>query len=139
MDPLLKKYGQRLIINIQPDLPLVMIDERRINQVLLNMISNASKYGPSDEDIELKAAITNGFIEISISDRGKGVPESYRNKIFSGFVLNKDDYGRMQKGSGLGLSVSQTIVRAHRGQVGVRDRDGGGSEFWFTIPITGET
>ncbi|PKO10469.1 MAG: hypothetical protein CVU40_05040 [Chloroflexi bacterium HGW-Chloroflexi-2] len=139
MDPLLKKYGQRLIINIQPDLPLVMIDERRINQVLLNMISNASKYGPSDEDIELKAAITNGFIEISVSDRGKGVPEPYRNKIFSGFVLNKDDYGRMQKGSGLGLSVSQTIVRAHGGQVGVRDRDGGGSEFWFTIPITGET
>jgi signal transduction histidine kinase len=45
----------------------------------------------------------------------------------------------MQKGSGLGLSVSQTIVRAHGGQVGVRDRDGGGSEFWFTIPITGET
>lgn len=139
MDPLLKKYGQRLIVNIPPDLPLVMMDGRRINQVLLNMISNASKYGPSDEEIELKANIKNGFIEISVGDRGKGVPELYRNKIFSGFVLNKDDNGRMQKGSGLGLSVSQTIIRAHGGHVGVRDRDGGGSEFWFTIPITGET
>ncbi|MBE0687776.1 MAG: PAS domain-containing protein [Anaerolineaceae bacterium] len=139
MDPLLKKYGQRLIINIPPDLPLVIIDGRRINQVLLNMISNASKYGPSDDEIELKAVMKNGFIEISVGDRGKGVPEPYRNKIFSGFVLNKDDYGRMQKGSGLGLSVSQTIIRAHGGQVGVRDRKGGGSEFWFSIPITGET
>jgi len=138
MDPLLKKYGQRLIINIPPDLPLVMIDGRRINQVLLNMISNASKYGPSDEEIELQVVIKNGFIEVSVGDRGKGVPEPFRNKIFSGFVLNKDDYGRMQKGSGLGLSVSQTIIRAHNGQVGVRDRTGGGSEFWFTIPITGE-
>ncbi len=139
MDPLLKKYGQRLIINIPPDLPLVMIDGRRINQVLLNMISNASKYGPSDEEIELSVCIKNGFIEVGVGDRGKGVPEPYRSKIFSGFVLNKDDYGRMQKGSGLGLSVSQTIIRAHGGHVGVRDRTGGGSEFWFTIPITGET
>lgn len=138
MDPLLKKYGQRLIINIPTDLPLVMIDGRRINQVLLNMISNASKYGPSDEEIDLQVAVKNGFIEVSVGDRGKGVPEPYRNKIFSGFVLNKDDYGRMQKGSGLGLSVSQTIIRAHGGQMGVRDRTGGGSEFWFTIPITGE-
>lgn len=139
MDPLLKKYDQRLIMNIPPDLPLAMIDGRRINQVLLNMISNASKYGPSDEEIELQTVVNNGFIEISVGDRGKGVPEPYRNKVFSGFVLNKDDYGRMQKGSGLGLSVSQTIIRAHGGQVGVRDRIGGGSEFWFTIPITGET
>ncbi len=139
MVPLLKKYGQRLIINIPPDLPLVMIDGRRINQVLLNMISNASKYGPSDEEIELQVEIKNGFIEVSVGDRGKGVPEPNRNKIFSGFVLNKDDYGRMQKGSGLGLSVSQAIIRAHGGQVGVRDRFGGGSEFWFTIPIIGET
>jgi signal transduction histidine kinase len=116
-----------------------MIDGRRINQVLLNLISNASKYGPSDEEIELQLVLKNGFIEVSVGDRGKGVPEPYRNKIFSGFVLNKDDYGRMQKGSGLGLSVSQTIIRAHGGHVGVRDRKGGGSEFWFTIPITGET
>ena len=137
MDPLLKKYGQKLSVSYPKDLPLVMIDGKRINQVLLNMISNASKYGPSDEVIDLTVTLLENFIEVSISDRGEGVPEAYRSKIFSGFVLN-NEYGRMQKGSGLGLSVSQAIIKAQGGQVGVRDRKGGGSEFWFTVPITGE-
>jgi signal transduction histidine kinase len=138
IQPLLKKYDQTLSINLPQNLPLTMIDGRRINQVLLNMIANASKYGPSDKEIELNVKVGDKFIEVSIADHGKGVPEPYREKIFSGFVLNSIDRSRMQKGSGLGLSVSQTIVKAHGGQIGVRDREGGGSEFWFTLPITGE-
>ena len=137
MGPLLKKYGQILMVNYPDNLPLVMIDGKRINQVLLNMISNASRYGPNDEEIELKVTSIDKFLEVSIGDRGEGVPEAYKNKIFSGFVLENED-SRMQKGSGLGLSVSQAIIKAHGGQVGVRDRKDGGSEFWFTVPITGE-
>ncbi|PKO05152.1 MAG: hypothetical protein CVU41_13400 [Chloroflexi bacterium HGW-Chloroflexi-3] len=139
INPLLVKYGQSLSISIPSSLPLVMVDGRRINQVLLNLISNASKYGPSDEIITIQAKLIENFIEVSINDRGNGVPEAYRNKIFTGFLPNSYEKGRMQKGTGLGLSVSQTIIRAHGGQMGVRDRTGGGSEFWFTIPITGET
>jgi len=139
MQPLLKKYDQKLILHLQENMPLVMIDGRRINQVLLNLISNASKYGPSDENIEISGLWKKDFIEITISDRGEGVPEAFKNRIFSGFVLNKIEKGRMQKGSGLGLSVSQAIIKAHGGEIGVRDRVGGGSEFWFTIPIIGET
>lgn len=137
MNPLLKKYDQELLIKSPVDLPLVMIDSKRINQVLLNMISNASRYGPNNEEIEINVTVMENFLEVSIGDRGEGVPEAYKNKIFSGFVLENED-GRMQKGSGLGLSVSQAIIKAHGGQVGVRDRKGGGSEFWFTVPITGE-
>ncbi len=139
INPLLVKYEQRLSISIPSSLPLVMVDGRRINQVLLNLISNASKYGPSDEEITVQAKRIENSIEVSISDRGNGVPEAYRNKIFSGFLPNTFEKGRMRKGSGLGLSVAQSIVKAHGGQMGVRDRTGGGSEFWFTIPITGET
>jgi PAS domain S-box-containing protein len=139
INPLLKKYGQKLKIDLPSKLPLVRIDEKRINQVLLNIIANASKYGPRDEEIFIKAIVRNGEIETIISDRGKGVPEPYREKIFSGYVLPNDDGGRTPRGTGLGLSVSQTIIKAHGGQMGVRNRTGGGSEFWFTIPITGET
>jgi PAS domain S-box-containing protein len=139
INPLLVKYGQRLSISIPSSLPLVMVDGRRINQVLLNLISNASKYGPSDEEITIQAKRIENFIEVTIGDRGSGVPVAYRNKIFSGFLPNTYEKGRMNKGSGLGLSVAQSIVKAHGGQIGVRDRKGGGSEFWFTIPITGET
>ena len=139
IDPLLVKYGQTLSISIPSELPLVMVDGRRINQVLLNLISNASKYGPSDEIITIQARLIENFIEVSIGDRGDGVPDAYRNKIFTGFLPNTYEKGRMHKGSGLGLSVSQSIIKAHGGQMGVRDRIGGGSEFWFTIPITGGT
>jgi len=115
-----------------------MIDEKRINQVLLNIIANASKYGPKDAEIFIYAKIKIDSIEINIGDRGKGVPEPYREKIFSGYVLANNDEGRTPRGTGLGLSVSQTIIKAHGGRMGVRDRPGGGSEFWFTIPIIGE-
>ncbi len=137
MTPLLLKYGQTVEVNLPKEMPLVLIDSRRINQVLLNMISNASKYGPSDEQVSIKAKVLDKFIEVSIGDRGDGVPTEYQNKIFSGYVLTQNGSGRMQKGSGLGLSVSQTIIKAHGGEVGVRNRNGGGAEFWFTVPISG--
>jgi PAS domain S-box-containing protein len=138
MEPLLSKYGQSLSIILAENMPLVMIDGRRINQVLLNMVANASKYGPSDEVIQLKTSVIDGFVEVAVGDRGTGVPEDYKEIIFSGFVLNTIEKDRMQRGSGLGLSVSQAIVKAHGGQIGVRDRKRGGAEFWFTLPITGE-
>jgi PAS domain S-box-containing protein len=137
INPLLKKYGQKLKIELPKKLPIVMIDEKRISQVLLNILANASKYGPKDEDIYVTAVISKNQIEIKIGDRGTGVPEPYREKIFSGYVLANNVGGKIPTGTGLGLSVSQTIIKAHGGQMGVRDRRGGGSEFWFTIPIKG--
>lgn len=138
MEPLISKYGQSFSFNLAENMPLVMIDSRRIHQVFLNLIANASKYGPSNEIIRIKTEIINGFIEVAIGDRGQGVPEEYKEVIFSGFVMNTIDKDHMQRGSGLGLSVSQSIVKAHGGEIGVRDRKKGGSEFWFTLPITGD-
>ncbi len=138
MEPLLSKYGQSLSIILAENMPLVMIDGRRINQVLLNLIANASKYGPSDEVIQIKTMVLENFVEVAIGDRGSGVPDDYKEMIFSGFVWNTIVKDRMQRGSGLGLSVSQAIIKAHGGDIGVRDRKRGGSEFWFTLPITGE-
>lgn len=138
MNPLLKKYGQKLKIEIPKKFPIVMIDEKRINQVLLNILANASKYGPKDEEIYINAVIIKKHIEIRIGDRGKGVPGPFREKIFSGYVLSNTIEGKTPRGTGLGLSVSQAIIKAHGGEIGVRDRKNGGSEFWFTIPITGE-
>lgn len=138
IEPLLSKYGQSFSIELEENMPLVMADSRRINQVLLNMIANASKYGPSDEVIQIKTRVLDNFVEVAIGDRGSGVPDDYKEMIFSGFVFNIIDKDHTQRGSGLGLSVSQAIIKAHSGQIGVRDRKSGGSEFWFTLPITGE-
>lgn len=138
IDPLLKKYGQNLKIGLPAKCPLVLIDGRRINQVLLNLLSNASKYGPIDGEIELNAKVLSDFVEVSITDCGKGIPPAYWDVIFSGFVLHLKDEGLKHKGAGLGLSVSNAIVKAHGGLMGVRNHEGSGAEFWFTVPITGE-
>lgn len=138
IEPLLTKYDQQLLIDIPEELPLVMIDARRINQVLLNLLSNASKYGPVDSEINLSIKILDGFVEIGIGDRGPGIPKEYHNEIFAGYVVQPKNTSALRKGTGLGLSVSSAIVKAHGGQVGVRDHAGGGSEFWFTIPVTGD-
>ncbi len=138
IEPLLMKYGQSFSFELAKNMPLVMIDARRINQVLLNIIGNASKYGPSDELIHIKTTILNDFVEVAVGDRGKGVSEEFKEIIFSGFVFNIIEKDRNQRGSGLGLSVSQAIVKAHGGEIGVRNRQNGGAEFWFTLPIIGE-
>lgn len=137
MEPLLKKYGQNLKINLPESLPLVLIDARRISQVIINLLSNASKYGPTDTDIVLSAQVMDNSIEISVSDQGAGVPIEVRDKIFSGIVIPSQN-GVLQKGARLGLMVTHAIVKAHQGEIGVRENSSGGAEFWFTIPIIGE-
>jgi len=138
IDPLLKKYGQQLIIQMPAELPLVLLDARRITQVLYNLLSNASKYGPFDNEINLDVKVLPDFVEVWVSDRGSGIPAALREKIFSGFVLQPNESGLMHKGARLGLSVTHAIIKAHGGHVGVRERIGGGAEFWFQLPITGE-
>lgn len=137
--PLLKKYGQELVLDLPEALPLVLIDPRRISQVLINLLSNASKYGPNDSAITLAAEIQEGMIEVTVSDHGPGIPAAFREELFSGFILTRIEDGSMKKGAGLGLSVINAIIKAHGGQVGVRDLEGSGAQFWFTIPVTGES
>lgn len=138
MQPLLDKRGQRLVVELPAELPLVRADTRRVVQVLVNMLSNASKYGPDDAEIIVSACAGKDEARVSVSDRGPGIPPEHRSDLFRRFVyLHKDSDGA-QYGVGLGLSVVKAIVEAHSGQVGVEDRPGGGSIFWFTLPVEGE-
>ncbi|MCJ7626363.1 MAG: ATP-binding protein, partial [Anaerolineaceae bacterium] len=138
MDPLLEKYGQDLSLDLPKKLPPVWADSRRVIQVLVNLLSNASRYGPNDEAISLSAKVIQDWVEISIIDRGPGIPQKYRQKLFSGFIFTSVEDGLIKKGAGLGLSVVKEIVDAHGGQVGVKDNPNGGSIFWFTLPIVND-
>ena len=127
------------MLDLPDELPQVLIDPRRISQVLINLLSNASKYGPADSAITLAAEIQGDMIEVTVSDHGPGIPAAYREELFSGFILTRIEDGSMKKGAGLGLSVINAIIKAHGGQVGVRDLEGQGAQFWFTIPVIGES
>jgi PAS domain S-box-containing protein len=138
MQPLLEKYEQHLLIDLPTNLPLVRIDPRRTNQVLVNLLSNASKYGPPDEDIILSAACSDDFIRVNISDRGPGVSADDRDDLYRRFVYPQANSDNLKIGAGLGLSVVKAIVEAQGGQTGLDDRPTGGSTFWFTLPIVKE-
>lgn len=139
MQPLLVKYEQYLTAELPVDMPLVRADPRRTVQVLINLISNASRYGPAGEEIVLRVKSEYQFVRLEVIDRGPGIPSDHRANLFRRFVFPHVDTMVSQAGAGLGLSVVEAIVTAHGGQVGVDDRPGGGSIFWFTLPIARES
>jgi PAS domain S-box-containing protein len=137
MQPLLDRRGQRLVVELPAAIPVVYADPRRTSQVLINLLSNASKYGPDDAEIELGASVDDGWARVDVADAGPGVPPEHRSDLFRPFRLPGSDDDRAQLGAGLGLSVVKAVIEAHNGQVGIGDRPGGGAVFWFTLPIAG--
>lgn len=135
MRPLLKRRQQTLARFISRQLPVVKVDPTRLTQVLVNLISNASKYSPIGETIELTLRIENqNTLYVMVADRGPGIPARAREDIFQRYV-RLGDKDEAQYGVGLGLSVVKTIVEQHGGQIAVEDHPGGGSIFWFTLPL----
>jgi signal transduction histidine kinase len=133
--PLLNRRQQQLDISCPPWLPQVKGDPTRLQQALVNLLSNASKYGPMEQTIDLAIEhMPNKFVRISVADRGPGISPSDQEKLFHRFV-RLDTPGSAQYGVGLGLSVVKAIVEEHGGAVGVDARPGGGSIFWFSIPV----
>lgn len=134
MQPLLNKYDQRLTVELPASIPVVQADPRRTVQVLVNLISNASKYGPTDAEITVGVVAVHNWVRVTVSDQGPGIPVAQRVDLFHRFATSEAAGSDRQTGFGLGLSVVKAIVEGHNGQVGVDDRPGGGSVFWFTLP-----
>jgi PAS domain S-box-containing protein len=136
MQPLLYKRGQSLTVELPADMPVVCADPRRTAQVLVNLLSNASKYGPDEAEIAISATASAAGVRVSVADRGAGILPEQRANLFRRFTHPDPADSRLaaQYGAGLGLSVVKAVVEAHGGQAGVDDRPGGGSIFWFTLP-----
>ena len=134
MQPLLHRRGQELLCDVPSGLAPQWIDPMRITQVFVNLLSNASKYSPVQGKIELRVEASAGQgLRVSVADRGEGIPRAERENLFRRFVrLSASD--APQYGVGLGLSVVKAIVEEHGGEVGVDERPGGGSIFWFRLP-----
>ncbi len=125
--------GRKIVVEVQPDLPLVRIDFLLIVNVLVNLLDNAIKYSPAESPVNIDAHVTGNEIELRISDRGIGVPIAEREVIFGKFARGS---GTSQTpGIGLGLPISKGFVEAHEGRIWVEDRPGGGSIFCFTLPL----
>lgn len=113
----------------------VLIDADRIQQVLSNLLSNASKFSEPGDVIILSAEQTGSVIRFAVTDTGPGIPDHYADKIFDRFTQVEEANTRKVAGTGLGLSISKSIVERHHGTIGVNSELGLGSTFWFELPV----
>jgi two-component system phosphate regulon sensor histidine kinase PhoR len=123
-----------LNLDILPELPRVIGDEDRIEQVLVNITHNAIKFTPENGSITISSKAEGNMVSISVSDTGIGIPEDDLPHIFERFY--KVDKARSGGGTGLGLSIAKHIVRAHGGDISVESEEGKGSTFTFRLPTS---
>jgi len=126
-------------ITAQPDEALpVLGDADRLIQVLTNLLSNAAKFSPAGTAVEVEVETAGSQIRVSVRDRGAGIPEAFRNRIFQRFAQADASDVRRKGGTGLGLSIAKAIVERHGGRIGFEPAEGGGTRFWFTLPLLTE-
>jgi PAS domain S-box-containing protein len=113
----------------------VNADRGRISQVITNMITNAVKYSPAADSVEIILEQQQDFARLVVHDRGIGIPEGKQKKVFERFYRVEGEARDNFRGLGLGLYISQEIIRRHGGRMGVSSQEGKGSAFWVTLPL----
>ena len=121
-----------LSVVIPANMPLVSIDFGLIEQVLHNLVLNATQYAPPGTSIRLKFYYEHDTLSIQVMDRGKGFPEAELPSVFNKFYRGQD---ATAGGTGLGLSIVKGFVEAHHGKVVAGNRKNGGAIFTVTIPV----
>ena len=126
--------GIKVSTSVAADLPMARGDERRLTQVLLNLVSNAIKFTDAGSvDVSAKAA--EGEFHISVKDTGPGIAAADRQKIFEEFQQVDSSSTRAKGGTGLGLSISRRLVEMHGGRIDLESEVGVGSTFTMVVPI----
>jgi signal transduction histidine kinase len=128
----MRKAGIMIEKSLAPDLPQCYADPHLIEQVVLNLITNAARAmenSNGNKFVEIKSSAQNNTLSIHVADSGPGVPIELREKIFDPFFTTKDD------GSGIGLNIAQRIVADHNGTITLDNSRWGGAEFKIDLPI----
>src|SRR4029077_6322773 len=112
------------------ELPKIMVDRVQLQQVFMNLMLNAIEaMKDSGGDLTMKSQLQDGQLQFSVSDTGVGLPTEKLDQMFSAFFTTKP------QGSGMGLSISRSIVESHGGRLWAPATSGGGASFHFTLPI----
>jgi len=133
-----KAFGERFKVRFESsgDLPgrTVNADRKRLQQVMTNLLSNAAKFSPEDGVVEVTTEDRGGNVRVAIHDRGTGVPETFRSRIFGRFTQADSTTARQKGGTGLGLAICKRLLEMMQGRIGFEDRPGGGTSFYFELP-----
>jgi two-component system sensor histidine kinase GlrK len=144
VDLIARKREIQILTSIDSRIPMLVADERRIQQVLDNLLSNALKFSPEGSAIRVDAFL-NGHgpcrpqeVEVRVSDGGPGIPAEEIKDIFEQFYQSTHQRNKGRQGTGLGLAIARHIVEAHKGRIWAESEIGCGSTFHFTLPILPE-
>jgi PAS domain S-box-containing protein len=129
----------RLDLTAPESVPTIFGDEARMGQVFTNLIGNAIKFTPNNGEVSIKVRVDGSLLHVEVIDTGPGIPAEERQKVFDKFYQLSDISTRQQGGSGLGLSITKSIVEAHGGKLWIDDgNQGKGSNFQFVLPLVRE-
>jgi len=134
VEPLAGNKKLNFKLEVPPNLPPARGDERRLSQVLLNLVGNAIKFTDTGE-VAMKASSANGSYTVAVADTGPGIAEADQAKIFEEFQQSESTHTKAKGGTGLGLAIAKQIVEMHGGRLWVESALGSGSTFFFTIPL----
>src|SRR5208337_2757701 len=138
----LESRGFRLSVSVDGADAFVRADPEALKQAVLNLLSNAEKYSPERKEIEVEVRGTTAAgaesVTVHVRDRGIGVAEKDRERIFREFVRVDDSLSSRVRGTGLGLTIARRIARDHGGDISCLPRAGGGSEFIVRLPAAGD-
>jgi signal transduction histidine kinase/HAMP domain-containing protein len=134
MEALAAEKDLALAADIAPRLPPGVGDERRLTQVLLNLVGNAVKFTDRGE-VRVKVRAVDGSFNIAVADTGPGISDVDQRRIFEEFHQGDSAASKKKSGTGLGLTIAKKIVEMHGGALWVDSTLGRGSTFWFTVPI----
>jgi two-component system phosphate regulon sensor histidine kinase PhoR len=133
-----QRAGLELRLEIPPDLPLICVDESRIQQVLHNLVMNAVKFTPAPGAVVISAAAEPSALRLAVRDSGPGVAPEDRVRIFERFYQSESAAKGNAAGYGLGLAIAKLIVEQHGGRIWVESPPGAGATFAFTMPLVDE-
>ena len=114
---------------------IVRADRKRLMQVMTNLLSNAAKFSPPNSAVDVSVSRPGDTVRVEVSDRGPGIPEAFRSKIFGRFAQADSADSRIKGGTGLGLAISTRLIELMQGRIGFEDRPGGGTTFFFELPV----
>lgn len=134
MRPQAKERGLELALDVPSVLPPIMGDEKRLQQIMLNLISNAIKYNRQGGRVRISAGVDGETLRIAVEDTGRGVRPEDMDKLFDKFRRIEETESSV-KGTGLGLPITKQLIELHEGEIKVTSEWGQGSTFAFTLPL----
>jgi PAS domain S-box-containing protein len=132
--PYAERFGVQLVLEQALPGAKAQADPDRLIQVLANLLSNAAKFSPPGERVLVRIARAEGYVGVSVTDRGPGIPEGFRDRIFQKFAQADTSDARAKGGTGLGLSISKAIIERLGGHIGFETESGKGTSFYFKLP-----